>query len=252
MYFRPLTSFAVAPSARVDDLDQFADRAGEIYAERYQEKLEKTHTGQFAAVVPDTGRCYVDPTLEGAVARARSAEGPKPCHLIRVGRSAAYRVLPGGSCSEWKSPTSVITLAGSRGSRTIEGFIDTGFDGCLLIPIQKVGLLGLTTTGSTELRMSNGQTLTFHVTEVSVTVRDKTQKVPAIFGELIGEGDVLIGMEFLERFGLSLLIHDDKVELVDLDIAEHSLQELDRIRQKLPPGTQYLAGESADKRSSGS
>ncbi len=100
--------------------------------------------------------------------------------------------------------------------------------------------------------MSNGQTLTFHVTEVSVTVRDKTQKVPAIFGELIGEGDVLIGMESLERFGLSLLIHDDKVELVDLDIAEHSLQELDRIRQKLPPGTQYLAGESADKRSSGS
>ena len=111
------------------------------------------------------------------------------------------------------SPKITFTIGGSKAQLEFEGTLDTGFTGFMLLPIALAVPLGLELDGLNTSLTADGTvhrspTATAHV-EFGTDSRD-VSIVLAYYGD-----EILLGMNFLETFQQSLIIHRDKVMLMD-------------------------------------
>ena len=63
-----------------------------IYEEKLKMLLEPTHSGEYIAIEPDSGRYFLGPTDAAATNAARAAIPDRIFYLMRVGYKAAYTI----------------------------------------------------------------------------------------------------------------------------------------------------------------
>ena len=69
----------------------FSTSAKEIYRERLQEELERSHPGAYVAIEPISGEHFLGETLSEAIQASRRTYPERLCYAIRVGfRTAAH------------------------------------------------------------------------------------------------------------------------------------------------------------------
>ncbi len=96
-----------------------------------------------------------------------------------------------------------------------EGIIDTGFTGFLALPIVRAFSLGLPLYGTTSAVLADGSTATCLTALAKMTVGQITKQGIAMLNW--ASSDVLLGMDFLRTFQLSLFMTKDKIILLDED-----------------------------------
>jgi len=90
--------------------------------------------------------------------------------------------------------------------------VDTGFSGFIVLPILLALPIGLTLTGTVSSNLADGSEALQYTAEVKVDFGTESHVDMAI---LPYEGEVLVGMRFLDFFRKSLLIHRGQVILID-------------------------------------
>ena len=91
--------------------------------------------------------------------------------------------------------------------------IDTGFTGFVAMPIVQIVTLGLRTEGAATVMLGDGSVIDNLVADGSVTVGGQSVSGPILLDE--NSADVLIGMDFLRRFGLALILTQSVIVLYD-------------------------------------
>lgn len=94
-----------------------------------------------------------------------------------------------------------------------EGIIDTGFTGFIQLPIQHAFSLKLPLEGTAGYTLADGSSSVCLTALARTTWKDKTETGTITL--TTGATDILIGMEFLRRFKLGLLIVMQTVMLID-------------------------------------
>lgn len=76
-----------------------AERGEKIYNDKYRERYEKKHLGQFVVIEIASEKAYVADTPETALTEARKANPAGVFYLIKVGAPGAFRLSysPGGA-----------------------------------------------------------------------------------------------------------------------------------------------------------
>lgn len=69
-----------------------ADRAKQLYEQKYRQTLEKTHHGQFVCIEPDSEDCFLGKTFDDAVNRAMDVYPDRLTHTLRVGHAAVLHL----------------------------------------------------------------------------------------------------------------------------------------------------------------
>lgn len=69
-----------------------ADDAKSIYDAELKESLERDFSGQYVAIVKETGQHYVRPTFMAAAMAARESEPDFVPFVIRIGHHAAFHL----------------------------------------------------------------------------------------------------------------------------------------------------------------
>ena len=80
------------PVPSISNPQAFADRGESIYREKYKERYEEAHHGQFVAIDVGTEEAYVGESPVEALIKARDADPAALFHLIKVGSAGAFRV----------------------------------------------------------------------------------------------------------------------------------------------------------------
>ena len=111
------------------------------------------------------------------------------------------------------SPLVRFSIGGSRTRLDLEGIIDTGFTGFLLLPIGMAVPLGLELDGLLGFVLADGS-LQQRLTAFA-TIELGQQSVDRSIALEYHGSEILLGIEFLETFHQSLLIHRDQVLLLD-------------------------------------
>lgn len=62
-----------------------AETGERIYRQMYQQRFERQHWGQFAAINVTTSKAYVGATAEAALAGARAKEKDGKFHVVMIG-----------------------------------------------------------------------------------------------------------------------------------------------------------------------
>jgi predicted aspartyl protease len=102
------------------------------------------------------------------------------------------------------------------------GIIDTGFTGCLHVPMQHAFALGLPLHGTAAYSLANDSKMMCLLTQGMVTFAGETL---GIVVSLEHESkDILIGMDFLRRFGLSLMVGQTAIHLFDAEYIESAVE----------------------------
>ena len=71
---------------------RIADRAKRLYEEKYRQPLEKSHTGAFVCIEPESGDYFLGRTFDDAVNQAIDAYPDRLTHTLRVGHAAALHL----------------------------------------------------------------------------------------------------------------------------------------------------------------
>jgi hypothetical protein len=77
------------PATTKDDL---VERGQTAYRERLASILEPSHTGEFVAVEPESGRYFLGSTASAALVAAHASMPNNLFYLTRVGRETAHTV----------------------------------------------------------------------------------------------------------------------------------------------------------------
>ncbi|MEK6405953.1 MAG: hypothetical protein AABN34_03205 [Acidobacteriota bacterium] len=75
------------------EIEQFVERAKQIYRDKLAAILEPEHTGEIVAIVPETGDYFLGTNEIDASHRARDAGLMGPLYFLRVGSDYAYRLM---------------------------------------------------------------------------------------------------------------------------------------------------------------
>lgn len=102
------------------------------------------------------------------------------------------------------------------------GIIDTGFTGFLQLPIQHAFQLALPLHGTASATLADGSQTTC-LTALAQTTFDGQMYVGAVMLEPQSQ-DILVGMDFLRRFKLSLIVAKGVVMLLDEDWVEQAVK----------------------------
>jgi predicted aspartyl protease len=94
-----------------------------------------------------------------------------------------------------------------------EAIIDTGFSGFIQLPMQHAFSLKLPLEGTSSFILADGSGGTSLTALAHTTFGGKL--VLGIVNLTPGSQDVLVGMDFLRRFKLGLIMSKGKIELVD-------------------------------------
>jgi clan AA aspartic protease len=94
-----------------------------------------------------------------------------------------------------------------------EAIIDTGFSGFIQLPMQHAFSLKLPLEGTSSYVLADGTRGTSLTALASTTFGEKT--VLGVVSLTPGSQDVLVGMDFLRRFKLGLIVMSGRIELVN-------------------------------------
>ena len=92
----------------------------------------------------------------------------------------------------------------AMGTVEVEALIDTGFDGSLLVPISKVKVNISDVVDVVKVTTAGGVVRRWLISPIVVTVGDEAEVIEAILEP--DSTEVLIGMEFVARFGRGLTL----------------------------------------------
>lgn len=96
-----------------------------------------------------------------------------------------------------------------------EGIIDTGFTGFVQLPIHQAFALALPLQGTLDATMADGRTVTHLTALAEATIEEGGEIVTGIVSLATNSREILIGMEFLKRFGLGLFMSGEHVVLFE-------------------------------------
>lgn len=74
------------------NVEEFVQRAEEIYATRLRSVLEPGHVDEFVAIEPESGDYFLGKTLSEATRAARQSYPNRWTHAMRVGHRAALHL----------------------------------------------------------------------------------------------------------------------------------------------------------------
>ena len=128
-----------------------------------------------------------------------------------------------GSFDASGSPTLDIEITGSSASKSYKATIDTGFTGFVALNQAEMIPLGLTVHGAAPVTLGNGATIDNLLAVGEVTVSGVRRSGTILLDETCH--DILIGLEFLQKFGLGLILTSNVVILHDqMDAVEAILK----------------------------
>ena len=115
-----------------------------------------------------------------------------------------------GSFNKAGSPTIKFQLGGPlpNSEQEFEGIVDTGFTGFVSMPIVQAFPLGLLLAGTTSVTLADGKSAPLLTATGMVKIGQQSE-----VGVVILHGsaaDILLGMDFLAKFGRVLFIHPNK------------------------------------------
>ena len=71
------------------DVDDFVQRAEEVYVTKLRMVLEPEHIDKFVAIEPESGDYFLGRTISEAIGAARRSYPDRLAHAMRVGHKAA-------------------------------------------------------------------------------------------------------------------------------------------------------------------
>ena len=71
------------------EVEEFVQKAEDVYAKRSRAILEPEHINKFVAIEPESAESFLGTTLSEAMAAARRAFPDRLAHAMRVGHKAA-------------------------------------------------------------------------------------------------------------------------------------------------------------------
>jgi clan AA aspartic protease len=107
-------------------------------------------------------------------------------------------------------PQHVVEVIGRRESKRITATIDTGFDGCLCLPIKTAVELGLELAGQTTVELADGTQHGRLVFRGRVKFLDIARDVPILLTE---SEDALVGTKLLEGTKLTIDFDTQRVHI---------------------------------------
>ena len=125
---------------------------------------------------------------------------------------------------DFGGPKVAFTVGGSKARLEFEGILDTGFTGFILLPISLAIPLGLELDGFNTSVTADGRIHQSPTATATVEFGDHSLEasiVLAYYGD-----EILIGMSFLELFQQSLIIHRDRVLVIDASDFDPALNAL--------------------------
>ena len=75
------------------EIEEFIERAKQIYRDRLAATLEPEHIGEIVAIAPETGDYFLGTNEIDASHRAREAGRTGPLYFLRVGSDYTYRMM---------------------------------------------------------------------------------------------------------------------------------------------------------------
>jgi predicted aspartyl protease len=118
-----------------------------------------------------------------------------------------------GSFDDDGSPVITIKVAGDLGEKEYTAVIDTGCTGFVALPSNEMIPLGLKIGGATSVILGNGQAVDNWVAEGLVTLSAQAEIGTIVLDD--GSADVLVGLDFLRKFDLGLVLTETVVLLYD-------------------------------------
>jgi predicted aspartyl protease len=125
----------------------------------------------------------------------------------------------------------------------LEAVIDTGFTGFISMPIVQAFPIGLPLIGTTSVVLADGNTHEKYIATCSAKLGDIWQAGIVILEP--SSNDILVGMEFIQRFEKSLFLYADRqaVVLIDnADVVSFIKQALEAAQKAVPPAASADAG----------
>lgn len=112
-----------------------------------------------------------------------------------------------------KKPSIRFQMTGTQGHpEEVIATVDTGFDGFLALSAAQAQPHALEPAGTTMATMANGARLPVNLAFANIGFSDRTvRSVANVFDEPC---ECLVGLDFLRRFQLALVITDQKIHLV--------------------------------------
>ncbi|WP_348060458.1 hypothetical protein [Dokdonella sp.] len=96
----------------------------------------------------------------------------------------------------------------------LDGIVDTGFTGFISMPLVRALPLGLPLYGTSTSTLADGSSCAAITAQARVTVGERGVQIGIV--TLHGSSsDVLIGMDFLRKFNIALMVTKDHVMLFD-------------------------------------
>lgn len=95
--------------------------------------------------------------------------------------------------------------------RPVEFIIDTGFDGYLSLPLERIQQLAAEPAGKTGVTFGNGQTEDWNSWQCHILWHDRPREV-AVFES---RGDSLIGMALLEHSEVTMQVRTDGAVVIE-------------------------------------
>ncbi len=83
----------ISPQSSPKEIEEFIERAKEIYRDRLAADLEPTHNGKIVAIDPETEDYFLGEDEVQAAEKARVAGHEGPFYFLRVGSLYAHRLL---------------------------------------------------------------------------------------------------------------------------------------------------------------
>jgi predicted aspartyl protease len=118
-----------------------------------------------------------------------------------------------GSFDANGSPVIKIKVAGDLGEKEYTAVIDTGCTGFIALPFAEIIPLGLKVNGAVSVQLGNGMVIDNGVAEGVVTLSSQSEVGTIILDE--NSNDILVGLDFLRKFKLGLILTDTVVVLYD-------------------------------------
>ncbi len=149
-----------------------------------------------------------------------------------------------GSFSKSGSPILKIKIGGPLpgSEQEFEAIIDTGFTGFVSMPIVQAFPLGLLLTGTTSVTLADGKSA-YNLTAAGiVTVAGESQTGIVLLQS--SACDILLGMDFLRKFGRGVFIHQ-QAKIVALYHEQEFLDLVTRLAAAAPPASAQPAAPSS-------
>jgi predicted aspartyl protease len=140
-------------------------------------------------------------------------------------------LIPGGFDADG-SPIVKIKVSGDLGEKEYTAVIDTGCTGFVALPFAEMIPLGLTIRGAVSVQLGNGAMVDNMIAEGIVTLSSQAEIGTIILDET--SNDILVGLDFLRRFKLGLILTDTVVVLYD---SQETIEAIAEFMASAPAGS---------------